>query len=112
MDIKQLLLIKSHELEKVLKTYVELISLYTIDFIKSNSTDIDFESSMKQHYSLKNIETYVGDLISNFITENILLKKFLEDSFEKITNDSEIRNQLSKIQERESRIVIVETPGR
>jgi hypothetical protein len=112
IDMKQLLLIKSHELEKVLKTYVELVSLYTIDFVKSRSTDSEFENAMKQHYSLKNIEIYVGEMISNFISENILLKRFFEDSFEKLRNDGEIRNQLHKIQERDSKGVILETPGR
>jgi hypothetical protein len=112
MDIKQLLLIKSHELEKVLKIYFELITLYSIDFIKGNSNDPEFEQILKQHYSLKNIETFVGDLISNFISENILLKKFLEDNFVLITNDGEVRNQLHKIQDRDSKQVTLETPGK
>jgi hypothetical protein len=103
--------IEKRYLEKILVSYVNLISLFCIDYVKSLQDDSDFVIHLSEEYQFCFIETYVKRIVDSFIHDNVLLSKFLDDYMDNIINDVVVREGLHKLHTEELKKPIYTTPG-
>jgi hypothetical protein len=89
--------IEKRDLEKLLTMYVNLISLFCIDYVKNLQEDADFVLHLSDEYQYHYIETYVKKLIDSYINDNVLISKFLDNYMEKIIDDVAVRDGLHKL---------------
>jgi hypothetical protein len=103
--------VEKRKLEKLLIIYVNLISLFSISYVKNLQDDYDFVFHLTEEYQFNYIENYVNDLLDHFINDNILFSKFLDNYMDKLGNDLVIREGLHRLHAEDLEGSMFVTPG-
>jgi hypothetical protein len=90
------LYIKKPCLSEILKIYVNLISLFTVDYLAEITPEKeDFIISMKEEFSFENQEKYVNKKLEFYDSEAISIDEFFDREFSSLSDDSLVRNGIS-----------------
>lgn len=92
-------LIDKNTLKQIIKLYIVIITKYSVDYIKQQSTNkIRFEDLKQKGFKDSAINLYVENyLLTHITSNNISLYKFFYKDYDELTYDSIIRSKIVRL---------------
>lgn len=90
------LYIKKSFLSDILKIYINLISLFTVDYLSElTSEKEDFLISMKEEFSYDNQDKFLIKKLEFYDSDSVSIDEFFDRELNSLSNDSLVRNGVS-----------------